>query len=285
MTMTRFIRHGWRRPRLAALATLCCLAGAARADDRLVRFHDRVREKASRHDAAPVLIVALGDSVTQGFTTLGHLEPKTCYHRRLQRLLEAREPKTVFSTINAGAGGETAARGLRRVQRDVVRHQPDLVLIAYGLNDTGAGLDGIGPFRQALDQMVESVMTGTEAAIILLTPNWMNTRTNERVNVAQAELAGRFAERQNGGVVAAYAEAIRAVGRSHRVPVADVYAAWEAYAANGGDTDAWLANGLNHPVAEAHRIPAEQIMAILDPGFAPSFHERIPTVHADNKTQ
>ena len=73
--------------------------------------------------------------------------------------------------------------------------------------------------------------------------------------------------RQNGGVVAAYAEAVRCVGREFDAPVADVHAAWEQLAGAGFDTDSLLVNGLNHPGPEAHRIPAELLMRIIDPTF------------------
>ena len=44
-------------------------------------------------------------------------------------------------------------------------------------------------------------------------------------------------------------------------------AAWDDLARRGVDTTALLANGLNHPTAEAHRVPAELVMKLIVPEF------------------
>ena len=59
------------------------------------------------------------------------------------------------------------------------------------------------------------------------------------------------------------AEAVRQVARELNVPVADVYAEWERLAADGTNTDDLLANGLNHPTAEAHAIPAQLLLQLM----------------------
>ena len=85
-----------------------------------------------------MLIVAFGDSVTQGYTKANTIEAKYVYHQRLKEQLENRYPLTTFSVINAGVAGFTAEGSLERLQRDVIRYQPDLVLIGFGLNDAVA---------------------------------------------------------------------------------------------------------------------------------------------------
>jgi GT2 family glycosyltransferase len=76
-----------------------------------------------------VLIVALGDSVTQGLAEPDRFLHDQVYHAHLKRLLEQRHPLCTFSVINAGADGQTAADGLARFDRDVAAHQPDLLLV------------------------------------------------------------------------------------------------------------------------------------------------------------
>jgi hypothetical protein len=55
----------------------------------LERFHQRIHEKSTDRSAAPALIVALGDSVTQGIGGIDELYHDDVYHARLKRKLEA----------------------------------------------------------------------------------------------------------------------------------------------------------------------------------------------------
>ena len=231
----------------------------------LDHFHQRILERASNNGAAPVLIVAFGDSVTQGGTALGEQIPNEVYHARFKRLLEARYPNSIFSVINAGYGGWTATGAIDNLQRDVLRHGPDLVLVAFGLNDSGQGIPGTVGFADSLRQIVSRVKQETTANVIMLTPSFMNTADNPRVAFEhrEANLPQLFAEIQNGGTLAAYAEAIRQVAQEQQVLVADVYAEWSNMAAGGVNTDEMLANGLNHPTAEAHAIPAQLLMQLV----------------------
>jgi lysophospholipase L1-like esterase len=41
-----------------------------------------------------------------------------------------------YTVINSGVSGDTAAGALERIDRDVLRFAPDLVIIAFGLNDS-----------------------------------------------------------------------------------------------------------------------------------------------------
>ena len=229
------------------------------------RFLKRIKEKAADNSAAPVLIVAFGDSVTQGWMEYGQLDARAVYHHQLQRLLEQRFPCTTFSVINAGNGGENAPGGLKRLDRDVLHHSPDLVLIAYGLNDAGGGFDGVPAFVSTLTSMVTQIRNRTEADIVLLTPNMMLTRDNSAIPERYQSIAPNLMRTQRNGFLRAYAQGIRDVGTSQGVPVADVYAAWEQSATSGEDVTAWLANGLNHPTREKHQLTAQIVFDCLIP--------------------
>jgi lysophospholipase L1-like esterase len=201
---------------------------------------------------------------------LGEQIPNEVYHARFKRLLEDRYPNSIFSVINAGYGGWTAPGALANLERDVLRHQPDLVLVAFGLNDSGQGLAGTAIFADALRQIVTRVHEQTDSSVILLTSSFMNMADNPRVaqEHRDADLPAQFAKIQKGGTLAAYAEAVRQVARETKVPVADVYAEWERLAAGGTNTDDMLANGLNHPTAEAHAIPAQLLLQLVaESGF------------------
>lgn len=265
----------------AIIWILCLVIGAsvlwgstsARATDKrhlsLKRFGQRIAEKARDHKSRPVLIVAFGDSVTMGATEQGKFDFENVYHARLKRLLQRRYPRTVFSVINAGVGGERARDGLKRLDRDVISFQPDLVVVGFGLNDTGDGEKGVGRFEKSMREIVRRISSETKAGVILLTPNFMNTSDNPNVSDAhrKLDLPALLAKRQRSGITASYVRAIRKVGMLQNVPVADTYQAWETLAERGVDTNGLLANGLNHPTPAAHQIPAELILKLIDPNF------------------
>jgi acyl-CoA thioesterase-1 len=75
-------------------------------------------------DVKPQRIVFLGDSITDG-NTLAEL-----VH---QAFADAGE--TPPACINAGVASDTAALMLKRLDRDVLPHRPDLVLLSAGIND------------------------------------------------------------------------------------------------------------------------------------------------------
>lgn len=71
-------------------------------------------------------IVAFGDSITedaQGWFTI------------LKHVLEISTEDANFTFINAGVSYNTSAEALRRIDRDVIIHEPDWVIIALGTFD------------------------------------------------------------------------------------------------------------------------------------------------------
>ena len=229
----------------------------------LTKFAKRLEDKGS------VIIVAFGDSVTQGATSMRMRDPESVYHNQLKKLLENRYPDVTFSLINSGIGGDKASDGLARIDRSVIRFSPDLVLIEFGLNDSVKhGLAGLRKFKLTMVEIVRRIEQQTEADIVLLTPNFLATSDNRNVHEEhrQKGYAETLPKIQNDGVLARYAQALRDVGAACDVPIADVYSVWERIS-DAVDTNTLLANGLNHPDAEGHRIAAETVMALIDDEF------------------
>jgi lysophospholipase L1-like esterase len=231
----------------------------------LSRFHQRIEEKTSNRAAAPVLCIALGDSVTQGVGAVNQFLHEAVYHRQFNRLLEQRFPLCVFNTLNAGVDGQTARDGLGRLERDVLQHRPDLLLVAFALNDAAlGGLQMLDEYTDVIRQIIQETRRYTQADIILMTPNMMITRPNAAIAPEHADFVSLLMDVQNKGVLGAYVQRLRQIGQEQNIPVADVYAAWEAMAARGIDTTAMLCNGLNHPTPEGHRLAAEVLMQLVE---------------------
>jgi len=104
-------------------------------------------------------VVAFGDSIVEGYG-----QPEG-WPEILGRDLAARYPGV--RVINAGVSGDTAGDGLRRIQKDVLAHRPDLVLIAFGLNDMKNGVP-VSKFRKELSAMILEI-SGEGAQPVLLT--------------------------------------------------------------------------------------------------------------------
>lgn len=223
------------------------------------RFFERIRDKAKDVTQAPVLIVAFGDSVTQGAMQLHVLDVEGVYHRLLEKELAEFFPTTTFSTLNAGVSGGSAPQALGRLERDVLRHEPDLVLIAFGLNDSLAGLEGISTFEEALREMITRIRHETSAAVILLTPPFMAHRENPRIHPDHVKSADVIIRTQAEGVLGHYARVIRNIAAETGTGLADIYREWERLAEDGLDTDAWLVNGLNHPDRKGHQLASRVI--------------------------
>lgn len=105
--------------RTAFVLILVCVAGAA--------FWWR-----AQHPSWPIAnspprsgpIIAFGDSLTQGVGANG----ETNYPAHLSKLINR-------PVENRGVGGETIGDGLKRLERDVLAHNPSIVLVCLGGND------------------------------------------------------------------------------------------------------------------------------------------------------
>lgn len=223
------------------------------------RFFERISKKAQDPGEPPILIVAFGDSVTQGVMEHRRLDSSNVFHRVLQTRLEQYFPATTFSTINAGVSGDNVRGAILRQERDVLRHQPDLALVAFGLNDSLGGLEGLKQFGDGLESIISRIHRETEAEVLLLTPPFMATRSNERIHPNHIAFADEIISAQTSGALAEYAAEIREIGLRNKVVVADIHAEWSRLSGDGLDTDTWLVNGLNHPGPEGHQLAAEVI--------------------------
>src|SRR5688572_6279218 len=83
-------------------------------------------------------VVFLGDSITAART----------YGKIIENYTLLRFPDRKVRFINAGWGGDTAAGGLARLQRDVFDHGATLATVAYGINDIGWGGKADAEHRQ-----------------------------------------------------------------------------------------------------------------------------------------
>ncbi len=219
----------------------------------------------------PVVIAAIGDSVTHGCFDLfvdekggfvPHYMPDQCYVSRVGRKLNELFPAAAVTMLNAGISGDGSQGGLKRLERDVLYFRPDLVLVNFGLNDSmNPDVEaGVAAYEQNMTAIFKKILeSGAEA--MLVTPNFMCSYVPSLVEgVPLKETAAAACVVQNDGILTRYVEAARGAAQKLNVPVADAYRRWERLRDMGVDTTRLLSNGINHPTVEMHDLFVEEII-------------------------
>lgn len=211
----------------------------------------------------PITIVAFGDSVTHGAVEIGEMDYESVYWNRLRKKLNAVRPYVPVNVINAGIGGITASKSIERLDKQVIAHMPDLVIVCFGLNDVNGELD---EFVDALKTIIERCVA-SGADVIYMTPNMLNTYVDENTDKIYYDYAGVTAEYQNSGKMDRFMEAACKTAKAAGAQVCDCYAIWKELAKTQ-DTTALLANYINHPTREMHELFAENLFkTIFGEGF------------------
>lgn len=238
-----------------------------------MKITEKFAAKAANNASAPAVTLAfLGDSVTQGcFELLERADEgfDNChdrdhvYHAYLQQILSVLYPSVPVNIINAGVAGKDAAHGLARLDRDVLAHKPDLTVVCFGLNDCGAGEEGIDQYTAALGQIFARLReAGSE--IIFMTPNMMATHVSPLLTFPLFRtIAENTAKRQESGILDRYLNAARNLCRSRGIPVCDCYEKWKLLSASGVDTTELLANKINHPTRQMHWLFAAALVETM----------------------
>ncbi len=198
--------------------------------------------------SVPLKIVCLGDSVTGVYY---HTGGRRAWPELLQLALQQALPDQPVEVINAGVSGQTTRDGLARLDHDVLRHQPHIVTISFGLND----LTRLSK-RQFQDGLVELVQRcrQKQALPVLCTPN------------AVLEASGRPVAK-----LEEYCQVIRDTAEALSVPLCDQYAAGQRLRARAPVTWRESLSDEIHPNLDGHRRMAETLCTSLT-GIAVCLH-------------
>lgn len=191
------------------------------------------RTKSRIRKGEPVKVVAFGDSITSGGEATS---PALIYWQRWVDAVKTRNPKAQITAVNGATGGDTSTDGLKRIQEKVLSAAPDLVLVAFGMNDQNVGFVPLNTFEANLREMVKRIRETTPAEIVLVSgctpnPNWHWA-------------SGKMGE---------YAAVTRKVASETRCAYADVYSNWKAVV-DAKKPEDLLANNVNHPNDFGHWI-------------------------------
>lgn len=209
----------------------------------------------------PINIVVFGDSVTHGAFAYGEIDFDAVYWNLLRKKICGVRNYVPVNMINAGIGGITAARSVDRMDSQVFVHNPDLLIICFGLNDVNGSRED---WLQALNGIFEK---GKKKGVdmIFMTPNMLNTYVAKDTNPIHLEYAAKTAEYQNSGRMDEFIYAGIEVARNMNVKVCDVYSKWKDMSKTQ-DTTLLLANRINHPTKEMHRLFADSLFEMIFDG-------------------
>jgi acyl-CoA thioesterase I len=200
----------------------------------------------------PLKIVVLGDSISTGCNAsdwAGGKPFQPAYPELVSRALHVRY-KDQVEVANLSVGGMDSAWGVTMVDK-VVDAKPDLVLLAFGMNDSGgrpatdfqnkiaATMKGIRVKRPTAEFILVATMVGN--------PNWVALKQElfPQYRDALAKLCGTG------------------------VALADVTSIWSEFLSLKHDWDQ-TGNGVNHPNDFGHRVYAQVISTLLSSSGEPA---------------
>lgn len=217
-------------------------------------------------------IAFLGDSVTQGCFEVYKTSPTTletvfeqnnAYHAKLRDILALLYPATPINIINAGISGDSSTHGYERMERDVLRHNPDLTVVCFGLNDCHNGEAGIETYKSNL-RKIFTKLKEKNIETIFMTPNMMNINVScHFTDEFFINIAKDFVKVQEGGMLDRYVDAAREVCADEGVKLCDCYKIWKAFYDGGVNITEILSNKLNHPIRELHWLFAHELLRTI----------------------
>ena len=186
----------------------------------------------------PITIVALGDSLTQGWmVSQGYID-------FLEQRLRLKFPKSKFKLVNSGIPGDTADSGLYRLMGDVLYYNPDCVFIQYAINDAFSGFTE-QQFKKNIKGIIEKIKENANTDIILITSGYIGDNADNRR-------------------VEGYYQQLTVLGEDYCIPVAQVHEYWKKKIADGIPFESLVQYDGVHPTEEGYMLMAEAVMKLFE---------------------
>jgi len=233
------------------------------------------KKSAAKREAAPLVIVALGDSSTAADDWTG--QSIEMYPELLPGALEACGIKA--QVHNAGIGDTTTREARERLDRDVRAFSPDLVIVLFGINDSWIDADEgrreprltRTEYRDNLRYLIRT-LNADDSQVVLMPPTpmrWSDPFSIEAFEKSPGLLDTR-AERGINALLDLYAQDARDVAREEALPLVDLHRAFEDYGSGPGQSirDLLLEGDGIHPSARGQGLVCElraaEIARLLD---------------------
>jgi len=232
----------------------------------------KIIDKQNDNKNSGVTVCFLGDSVTQGCfevyrnsleTIKTVFDKSSAYHKYFADIFTELCPSVPINVINAGISGASAPLSLGLIDDLVLKNRPDLVVVCFGLNDAGAGIEGIEKYTNALSGIFKKIKE-IGADIIFMTPNMMCTDLSPHINDDLVEsIANRTVQCQIGGTMDKYMDAARELCKKEGVIVCDCYKKWKRMYECGINVTELLSNKINHPTRKMNWLFAYSLVETI----------------------
>lgn len=176
-----------------------------------------------------------------------------------------------IQVINSGVPGNTTDRAKARFEKDVRAHEPDLVVIQFGINDSAVDVWKDPPAtrsRVSLEDYAANLSNFVDrliddgATVILMTPNpirWSDT-TRKLYGKPPYDPSNEDGFSQ---ILKLYAEKTRELAAQRHLPLVDVDRLFEAYGSEPGHSlDELLLDGM-HPNDRGHQMVADALVPLV----------------------
>ncbi len=184
-----------------------------------------------------VNIVFHGHSVPAGFWHNHEVHTLESYPHLVLKKLKEQYPYAVINVIITAIGGENSQKGSARLEKEVLVHRPDVLLIDYALNDRFMGLE---KSKEAWGDMIKKALA-QNIKVILVTPS-----PDQRVDLLAAD-----------NPLEPHTEQIRQLAEKYHIGLADPYGEFKKIATDG-ELKEYMSH-VNHPNLAGHQIIANTI--------------------------
>ncbi|HEV2841629.1 MAG TPA: arylesterase [Chthoniobacterales bacterium] len=190
---------------------------------------------AAKRDAPKVItIVALGDSLTEGYG----LSRKQAYPALVAEKM--RSAGYEFEVVNAGWSGDTTAGGLRRLPEILrTRKKIDILILALGINDAFRGVP-IDQMRSNLQTIIDRTRARQPGVSIIIAGMQLPLASSDGYVRAFGEMFAALAEKNDAALIPYLLEGV------------------------GGDPELNLPDRV-HPNAAGQRVLAQNVWRVLEP--------------------
>lgn len=122
----------------------------------------RLQQLMARAEAGEELTIGfIGGSITMGS---GASNANKCYAKLVYDWWCETYPQAKFNYVNAGIGATTSQFGVARAEEDLLRYEPDFVVVEFSVNDEGSSFYG-----ETYESLVRKILTDkSEPAVMVL---------------------------------------------------------------------------------------------------------------------
>ncbi len=241
-----------------------------------MKIKDKIMlDRKGLQEHGPINIVIFGDSVSHGAVN-GYIDYENVYWNLLKKKLNKFREYVPVNMINAAIGGTTARESVERLEKQVLKHEPDLIIVCFGLNDVNGPLES---YLTALKTIFERCKSA-DFDVIFMTPNMLNTRVADDTPEQYLAYAAKTAEMQLSGRMDEYIYSAVNLAKELGITVCDCYSKWKKLAETE-DVTLLLANRINHPVPQMHTLFADSLFEVIM-GDTQSNTESDSTMYKEN---